>query len=66
MEISIAKIQDFLNRQKSRRHEELKARLIELKSKRNYLNILNKDLCIRNRYDREIKRLERKLSKIGG
>jgi len=50
---------------KAQRHNELKERLTELKSKRNYFNILNKDLHIRNKYDREIKRLEKKLSRIG-
>ncbi len=63
MELSIAKLIEWLERRKSQEHEELKARLIELKSKRNYLNILNKDLCIRNKYDREIKRLEKKLNR---
>ena len=45
---------------KAQRHEELKERLHELKSKRNFLIILNKP---NTKYDREIKRLENRLSK---
>jgi len=63
MKLSIGSIQDFLLRQKAKRHEKIKHDIERLKIERNLLTISSQAKYKITIVDKRIKQLERKLLK---